>query len=142
MKGTITHLYLKPGHGQEMRPVSSTVAETGQGLVGDASYGKKKRQVLLIEQETLDEFGLVPGQVKENVVTSGITLAGLPAGTLLQAGNAILEVTLDCAPCQYIEDIRPGLRSAIDGRRGTLCRVAEGGLIHSGDSVAMVGGRA
>ena len=40
------------------------------GLSGDVSYGRKKRQVLFIEKETLDEFGLSPGQVRENVTTS------------------------------------------------------------------------
>lgn len=138
MKGTIKHLYLKPAHGVEMRPVKEATAETGMGLVGDASFGSKKRQVLLIEKETLDEFELSPGQVRENVVTSGIAMAGLPTGTRLRAGDVTLEITLDCTPCQLIEDIRSGLRSAIKGRRGTLCRVAVGGVMRAGDDVEVV----
>lgn len=138
MSGQIVGLYLKPAHKQPMKKVNETQAETGMGLVGDASFGRSKRQVLLIEQETLDEFGLSSGQVRENMTVAGITLASLPNGALLQAGEALFEITGDCAPCQQIEDIRPGLRAAMDGRRGMFCRVVEGGMIRIGDIVSLV----
>ena len=120
-----------------MEEVNEVTAVDGQGLRGDSSYGQKKRQVLLIEQETLREFGLVAGQLKENAVVSGIVLAGLVPGSQIQAGEVLLEVTGDCAPCQYIEDLRPGLREAIAGRRGTLCRVVNGGLMRVGDQIGI-----
>ncbi len=135
--GKIVNLYVKPGHKQSLTEVSTVQAESNMGLVGDASYGRSKRQVLLIEKETLDEFGLVPGQIKENITIEGIRVAGLSEGTLLEAGEALLEVTGDCQPCQYIEDIRPGLRNEMTGRRGTLCRVIEGGSVQVGDSILL-----
>lgn len=138
MNGKIDNLYLKSGHKMPMKAVSEATAEAKMGLVGDASHGRKLRQVLLIEKETLDEFGLTPGQVRENAVVSGIPLAGLAAGTRVQAGGVLLEVTGDCAPCQLIEDIRPGLQSAMDGRRGTLFRVIEGGTMSVDDAVSVV----
>ena len=115
MTGRIHNLYIKPGHGQPMRPVEAAEAESGQGLIGDASFGRRKRQVLIIERETLQHFDLTPGQVRENLTVGDIALAGQPAGTQIQAGDALLEVTGDCAPCQLIDDIRPGLRG--DGQR-------------------------
>ncbi|MFZ0546670.1 MAG: MOSC domain-containing protein [Candidatus Promineifilaceae bacterium] len=135
MSGTIHNLFLKEEHGERVTPVNEAAAQDSMGLIGDVSFGRTKRQVLFIEKETLDEFQLVPGQVKENVTVQGIELAGLPAGTQLQAGEALFEVTGDCAPCQYIEDIRPGLMKAMDGRRGTLCRVLTGGTIRINDTV-------
>jgi MOSC domain-containing protein YiiM len=138
MNGRIDNLFLKVSHKQPMKAVAEATAEANMGLVGDVSYGRKLRQVLLIERETLDEFGLTPGQVRENAIVRGIALAGLPAGTRVQAGDALLEVTDDCAPCQLIEDIRPGLRSAMDGRRGTLFRVLEGGTIRVDDEIWVV----
>jgi len=138
MHGKIVNLYIKSGHKQPLSEVDSVQAESKMGLVGDVCYGRSKRQVLLIEKETLDEFDLIPGQIKENITVEGIRLAGLSEGTLLEAGEALLEVTGDCQPCQFIEDIRPGLRNEMIGRRGTLCRVIEGGLIQVGDSMLLV----
>ena len=137
MTGRIHNLYIKPDHGQPMLSVEAVEAVSGKGLIGDASFGRKKRQVLIIEAETLQHFGLSPGQVRENLTVGGITLAGHPAGTRIQAGEVLLEVTGDCAPCQLIDDIRPGLRTEMEGRRGTLCRVLLGGMIRVDDQIAV-----
>jgi MOSC domain-containing protein YiiM len=138
MSGRIDNLFIKPAHGQPMQAVQAIEAEGGKGLVGDASYGRSKRQVLIIERETLRHFELEPGQVKENMTIAGLTLAGLPAGTQIQAGQALLEVTGDCAPCRFLDDIRSGLQRDMDGQRGTLCRVTRGGAIRVGDPVQIV----
>jgi MOSC domain-containing protein YiiM len=106
-----------------------------QGLRSDHSYGRARRQVLLVESETLQEFELSPGLLRENIVTRGLTYAGCPKGTQLQLGPVILEVTMECTPCSYLEELRPGLMEALRGRRGTLCRVVRGGSIQLGDPV-------
>ena len=138
MSGRIQNLYLKTAHKQPMEAVDAAQAEDGMGLVGDVSFGCKKRQVLLIEKETLDEFGLAPGAVRENMTVTGVTLSGLPAGSLLQLGEAVLEVTGDCHPCRFLEDIRPGLQNDMNGRRGILGRILEGGTIRVGDAISLV----
>ncbi len=135
---TVVHLQLKPTEGAPMKVVSSVQAITHYGLRDDANAGREKRQVLIIERETLDEFGLPLGDVRENITVEGIKLAGTPAGTRLRVGETLLEVTLDCAPCQFIEDKRPGLRAAMEGRRGTLFKVIEGGKIEVGDEIRAV----
>jgi MOSC domain-containing protein YiiM len=138
MTGTIQNIFLKENHGRSVTPVKQAIAESGMGFAGDVSFGRNTRQVLFIEKETLDEFGLVPGQVKENVTVQGLQLAGLPPGTQLQAGEVLFEVTGDCAPCQFIEDMRPGLRDEMDGRRGTLFRVLSGGTLRVNDNVVIL----
>ena len=120
-----------------MEEVSEVAAVDGMGLNGDTSFGRSKRQVLLIEQETLAEFGLVPGQLRENGVVTGLALAGLAPGSQILAGEAVLEVTGDCAPCQLVEDLRSGLREDMDGRRGTLFRVLTGGRMRVGDKISL-----
>jgi MOSC domain-containing protein YiiM len=140
MKGSVQNIFLKEQHDQAVTPVDEVMAESGMGFVGDVSFGRSKRQILFIEKETLDEFQLVPGQIKENVTVQGVELAGLPAGSQVQAGEVLFEVTGDCAPCQFIEDIRPGLRDEMDGRRGTLFRVVNGGTIRVNDTVAILVG--
>lgn len=134
----VIHLQIKPTRGAPMQPVSVIEAVAEQGLRNDAQFGRSHRQVLIIEREALDEFGLPIGDVRENITVEGIQLAGLPAGTRMQVGSALLEVTMDCTPCKFIEAKRPGLRDRMAGRRGTLFKVIEGGEIKLGDAVRIV----
>ncbi len=135
MSATVVHLQLKPAEGAPMKPVPSATAITGYGLKDDANAGSSRRQILIIERELLDEFRLPIGDVRENITVQGIQLAGMAAGTRVRVGNVLLEATLDCAPCQFIEDKRPGLRAAMEGKRGTLFKVIEGGDINVGDVI-------
>ena len=94
-----------------------------------------KRQVLLVDRESLEAMDLKPGWIKENITTEGLDVNGLLPGQQLRIGPARLEVTAVCTPCDQLEKIRPGLRREIWGRRGMLCRVLEGGLIRRGDTI-------
>jgi len=138
MSGRISNLFIKPAHGSPMRAVDVIEAHGGKGLQGDASYGRGKRQVLIIEREVLQGFELEPGQVRENMTVAGLTLAGMPAGTRFQAGDALLEVTGNCTPCNFLDDIRDGLQDAMEGKRGTLCQVLESGTIRIDDEISVV----
>jgi MOSC domain-containing protein YiiM len=106
------------------------------GLEGDrhANSGGM-RQVLLMDEETLSAFGLAAGTVKENITTRGIDLKTLAPGTRLVVGSAVLELTKSCTPCSRMDEIRPGLREALEGQRGMLARVVQGGLIRVGDPI-------
>ena len=67
-QGTITNLHIARVKGTPSDPVQEATAISGLGLEGDRSaYEGNKRQVLFIDKETLDDFGLTPGQVKENI---------------------------------------------------------------------------
>jgi MOSC domain-containing protein YiiM len=103
----------------------------------DCIHGRSEsiRQVLLMDQETLEEFGIAPGRARENITTRGIVLGSLPLGQLLRAGEALLEVTKPCTPCHQMDEIRQGLQEALRGRRGLLCRVVEPGRIRRGDRI-------
>jgi MOSC domain-containing protein YiiM len=133
--GTIEAVFLKQGHGEPMLAVDEALAESGSGLAGDVSFGRPKRQVLVVEAETLEHYGLKPGAIRENLVVRGVALAGAAAGTRIRAGDAVLEVTMDCAPCDFIDGLRLGLAAEMDGQRGTLCRVEAGGRIRRGDAL-------
>ena len=137
MSGAITNIFIKVAEGGAMRPVNLAQALAKQGIEDDANIGKRRRQVLLIEQETIAEWGLAPGAVRENVTVRDFTLAGLPEGTRLQVGSAVFEVTGDCAPCEFMDGLAAGLRAKSAGRRGTLCRVVTAGTLAIGDPVAL-----
>lgn len=138
MPGRIQHLFLKPGHGQPMLPVQSCQAVEGKGLAEDISFGRSKRQVLLIEAETLQGFGIQPGDVRENVTVAGLALTPLAPSTRLAAGEAVLEVIELCAPCSRMDEVRPGLQDELRDRRGILARVVQGGSIRVGDPIAVL----
>ncbi len=137
--GTITNLQISTAHGKPMQTKSSVQAIAGLGLAGEIHAREgSKRQVLLMDEETLGAFGLATGRVRENITTRGIDLHRFAEGTRVRAGKAILEITIHCAPCEFIEDIRPGLRAEMDGHRGMLARVIEGGEIRVGDKIEIL----
>ena len=138
MTATITNIFLKTGSKTPMKEPQTALAVAGKGLDGDVSYGRTKRQVLFVERETLDVFGLQPGQVRENITVAGLQLAGTTPGTRLQVGDTVMEVTMDCAPCEFMNELKPCLRVKIDGRRGTLCKVISGGEIKVGDGLKLL----
>ena len=114
----------------------------GFGIEGDrhaVSEGvRTARQVLLIDQETLERLGLSRGQVRENVTTSGIDLHSLQPGQCLALGEeAVVEITGHCAPCGRMDEIRDGLREVLEGQRGMLATVLRGGAIAVGHPVSV-----
>jgi MOSC domain-containing protein YiiM len=119
-----------------MAEMAKARAVAGKGLEGDSSFGSEKRQVLIMETETLARFGIPPGMARENLLVSGLRLADLSAGAHLHiGGTVVLEVTGDCTPCDFMDQLRPGLRQEIEGERGILARVVDGGEIRIGDAV-------
>ncbi|GMR11803.1 MAG: MOSC domain-containing protein [Anaerolineae bacterium] len=119
-----------------MMEVAAVTAISGKGLVGDASLGRRSRQVLLVDIEILNEEGLDPGDVRENVTLEGLELSGLTPQHELMIGEVLLELTGACEPCSKLDDLRPGLSSDIQGRRGVLARVVRGGELKLGDPVS------
>ena len=117
----------------------SEIVVTDRGFDGCA-HGRpgSKRQVLLVDRETLDAMDLKPGMIRENITTDGINVNGLLIGQQLRIGAATLEVTSVCTPCDLMEAIRPGLRKELWGRRGMLCRVLEGGVVRRGDAITKI----
>jgi MOSC domain-containing protein YiiM len=136
MSGSVTHLWIQERSAAPMTGVAEATAKANHGFEGcrHARPGRK-RQVLLIDAETLQAFDLAPGRVKENVTTSGIAIQLLPPGARVRLGTAVLEITGPCEPCGFMDSIRPGLREATMDKRGVLARVIEGGHVRVGDVV-------
>jgi MOSC domain-containing protein YiiM len=135
---TVAGLQICPGLREPMISVESARAVENLGLEGDRhAKADSKRQVLLMEVETLEKLDLRGGDVKENITTRGIVLMNLPIGTQLRVGEALLEITGECYPCSRMEDLRPGLRQEIGGQRGMLARVARSGSLRVGDAITI-----
>ena len=136
-QGTVVALHLCRGHRQPAQTVQEAVAVSDHGFEGDrhAKPGSA-RQVLVMDAETLDALSLAPGAIKENLTIQGVDLSAVSPGQVFFIGHGVtLEVTGQCEPCTRMEEIRPGLRSELDGRRGILAMVLNGGTLRVGDSV-------
>jgi len=113
------------------------VADAGIKGCAHARPGSK-RQVLLVDYETLEAMDLAPGIIRENLTTEGLAVNSLKPGERLRVGESLLEVSMVCTPCDQMERLRPGLRREIRGRRGMLCRVLEGGVVRAGDRIEKI----
>jgi MOSC domain-containing protein YiiM len=135
-KVTVVNLQLSPGSRLPMTSVTSAKAIENLGLEGDRhAKAGSKRQVLLIEAETLEKVGLRVGDVRENITTRGIALMELPIGTRLRIGEALFELTVECEPCNLMDQLRPGLKETLKGQRGMLACVVQSGTLSVGDAV-------
>ncbi|HEX3371499.1 MAG TPA: MOSC domain-containing protein [Candidatus Acidoferrales bacterium] len=130
------HLFQCPARGEPMQEFEEVFAVENKGFQ-NCVHGRSgsSRQVLLMDVETLEKFDIPAGRARENITTSGIKLDGLQLGQILRVGEAVLEVAKPCTPCHLMDDIRPGLKVELQGRRGLLCRVVEGGWIRRGDRI-------
>ena len=135
----VQNLFRAPKKRLPMEELAEVYAVVGKGLEGCAhARPGSKRQVLLVDRETLEAMDLQPGIIRENITTDGLNVNSLQVGQLLRIGEARLEVSAVCTPCDQMEAIRAGLRRELWGRRGMLCRVLEGGVIRRGDSIERI----
>jgi len=139
----------------------------GHGIEGDAHAGAtvrrrsrfrgtwtepNLRQVHLLQRELLGELAVeghevAPGELGENVTTSGLDLLALPRGTRIRLGDAAeVELTGLRNPCVQIERFQPGLMGRLirrdaagtHRRAGVMAVVVEGGVVRAGDPITVV----
>jgi MOSC domain-containing protein YiiM len=134
--GEVLRLFTCLVHRFPMQEVSEVEVLKDKGFKG-CIHGRpgSRRQVSLIDRETLERFGLAPGVVKENITTRGIDFQLLATGNVLRIGDCVLEITGPCDPCARMDEIRMGLQEELKGQRGWLCRVQEAGKIRRGDRI-------
>jgi MOSC domain-containing protein YiiM len=151
--GSVVAVSLRSGHHFSKTTSLGIRLLTGLGVAGDAHMGTtvkhrsrvrkdpaqpNLRQVHLMHAELFDElrgkgFEVRPGDLGENVTTSGIDLLALPTGTRLHLGaSAIVEVTGLRNPCVQIDNFQQGLMQA------TLDRDSDGNLVRKAGIMSVV----
>ena len=136
---TVAGLFVSPGRGSgRSEPRRRVLAIESQGLEGCAHGNPPRREVLLASKEHLDTVGVEPGAIRENVTVDGADVHSWPVGQRVKVGEAVFEVTMVCDPCHRMDELREGLRSEIDGKRGMLAHVVEGGEIAVGDAIELL----
>jgi cyclic pyranopterin phosphate synthase len=135
----VLHLFRAPKKRMPMEELGEATAVENFGFEGcaHARPGGGRRQVLLVDIETLRAMELVPGIIRENITTEDLDVNGLAVGQRLRIGEAELEVSTVCEPCELMEKIRTGLMTELIGRRGMLCRIVKGGTMRRGDEIVM-----
>ena len=94
--------------------------------------------MLLASKAHLDAVGVEPGAIRENVTVEGADVQSWPVGQRVKVGEVLLEITMVCDPCHRMDELREGLRSELDDKRGMLAHIVEGGEIVVGDPIELV----
>jgi len=136
---TVSGLFTSPGRGSAASTSHERVsAIAGHGFEGCAHANPPKREVLFVSRQHLDALELEPGAIRENLTVDGLDVQGWPVGQRVRVGEALFEITMVCDPCHKMDALRDGLRTQLEGRRGMLATVVEGGEVAVGDSVELV----
>jgi MOSC domain-containing protein YiiM len=165
MAAHVVSVSLSPEHAfsKQTEPFITLIA--GLGVQGDAHCGvtvkhrsrvaqnpdqPNLRQVHLIHSELFTElsgkgFHISPGQLGENITTSGIDLLALPVDTVLHIGKQVtLQLTGLRNPCAQLDAYQQGLTAAVLGRdadgklvrkAGVMSIVLTGGAVQPGDEI-------
>ena len=165
MSATVVAVSRSGSHSFSKQNQSSIRLIEGLGVEGDAHQGltvkhlsrvardptqPNLRQVHLIHAELHEElaaagFTVQPGELGENITTTGISLLALPAGTRLKIGSsAIVEITGLRNPCAQIDRFQAGLLAKVVGRdtsgavqrkSGIMSVVIASGEVRPGDEI-------
>lgn len=158
---------VSPGHTMSKPATDSIRLRPGLGVEGDAHAGTtvkhrsrvaqdphapNLRQVHLIHAELFEDvatrgFKVKPGELGENITTTGIDLLSLPRGTVLRLGaTASVEITGLRNPCKQIDGLQDGLMEAVLERSperglirkaGIMSVVLSGGEVRAGDAITI-----
>ena len=139
MAAKVLHLFRAPKKRAPMEQLQAAQVIENAGFQGCAhARPNGRRQVLLVDSETLQAMELTPGIIRENITTEGLAVNALALGQNVRIGEVELQVSAVCEPCELLEAIRPGLQAAMVGKRGMLCRVLRGGIIQPGERIEVV----
>ena len=136
---TVSGLFTSPGRKTGVSTAHDRVrAIAGHGFEGCAHANPPRREVLFASQEHFDALELEPGAIRENVTVAGDDVEQWPIGQRVRAGAAVFEITMVCDPCHRMDELRPGLRERLEGKRGMLARVVDGGEVAVGDELSLL----
>lgn len=168
MDGVVRAVSTSARHRFSKQPQKVVELVAGLGVEGDAHSGAtvqhrsakrwrphlpNLRQVHLLDAALLDElraagYAVGPGDLGENVLTTGVALLDLPKAAHLHLGeHAVVQVTGLRNPCVQLDRFADGLMAAVldrddDGalgrKAGIMGVVVAGGAVRPGDAVRVM----
>ena len=141
--GQLEQIWIKRFKGGPMDAAETGVLEAGKGLRGNADRGGK-RQVTIVEREVWDRLMATthgeadPSSRRANLLVSGCDLRE-SRGRILRVGDCELRIYGETRPCEQMDDVVPGLRTAMKDAwgGGAFAEVLVGGEIRLGDRVSL-----
>jgi MOSC domain-containing protein YiiM len=136
----IRNLFFKP---ERYKPVvsASELSVSPKGIHGSV-HAEPIRHVLIVPQRTLSDFGLQPGDLRENVVIDDTTIGDLHSllsGTVLALGEVLIRLTIHCEPCPRLSHLVADW-GALKDRRGYLGTFLTSGTFRIDDRVVQKAG--
>src|SRR5690349_3627479 len=103
MAGRVEALWVKRSFGGVMDPADEVGMIAGEGIENDASFGRSRRQVTVIEKEVFDRIRTAlpaaePTMRRANVMVSGVRLAE-SRGSVLRLGGVRIRIDGETRPC-------------------------------------------
>jgi MOSC domain-containing protein YiiM len=157
MRGRIIQINVKPRKAGERGLPKFAVRSAEikfEGLVGDFNVWRHEKMgddpncaVLLMPIETIEEINregwpIKPGDIGENITTSGIAYDGFALNARIGAGRAEFQISKACDPCVNLFRLpyvgkKKGKEflKTMYGRRGWYARVIKEGKIQTGDEI-------
>jgi MOSC domain-containing protein YiiM len=131
----VTRLFDKRAHGTPMEPVGA-LGFSPQGLAANVRCSPL-RQVLITSRSVTEQYGLAPGDLRENIEVDRDDLYALASGTVIRIGAALVRLTFHCEPCKKITHLVSF--DEIVHRRGYLGCFLNSGTLALGDAVTVTG---
>lgn len=140
-----TVLFLHAGQGSTLPkpPIPQAVLVAGMGVEGDRHFGRHPDRAVLVAGSLtytqVAQAGIVlpPGALGENLLVD-FDPHQLGAGTPLQVGAALLELTAVCTVCDSLSVFDLRLPKVLLGRRGIYARVLRGGTVQVGEAIRVL----
>jgi cyclic pyranopterin monophosphate synthase len=138
--GSVVAANVSAAKGERKKAAAEVLLRAEHGIEGDAHAGPWHRQVSLLAQESIDKMTAAgldvgPGDFAENITTLDIDVAALPVGTILDLGEALVEVTQIGKECHARCAIYYQAGDCVMPREGIFVRVLRGGRVAPGDAV-------
>ncbi len=141
--GKVETLWTKRAHGGVMDTANEVTLVAGQGIEGDASFGRSKRQVTVIEEEVFTRVRATlpdadPKMRRANIMVSGTRLENT-RGHVLTVGDVRVLIEGETRPCDQMDEQCPGLTDALSANWGGGVHgiVLEDGQVRVGDAVSL-----
>jgi len=141
--GRVEAIWVKRSFGGVMDPADEVDLVAGKGIVHDASFGRSRRQVTVIEKEVFDRVRrslpeAEPAMRRANIMVSGVRLAE-SRNRVLRVGGVRLRLGGETTPCERMDEQCEGLRAALasDWGGGAHGVVLDDGLVRVGDEATL-----
>ncbi len=121
-----------------------TVTVDQKGILGDKHYATPAERTVLIT--SLDSYALAEerlsvtmphGYLGENLLID-YNPYHLPAGSRLQIGSAIFEITQNCTLCNHLSKLDKRIPKLLKDDRGVFAKVVKEGEVKAGDTILLL----